>query len=62
MISKSSSINYNYHGFKALHDRLNNGHPLKGLIHSKFMSVKAGIKGEEVVEGIFNKYTFPFNY
>lgn len=62
MINKRSSINYNYHGLKALHERLNNGHPLKGFVHSKFMSVKAGIKGEEVVEGIFNKYTFPFNY
>ncbi|QEY22082.1 NERD domain-containing protein [Psychrobacillus sp. AK 1817] len=62
LINKSGSINYNYIGLQALYERLGNDHPMKALIHSKVMSVKAGINGEAIIEGIFNKYTFPFEY
>ncbi|MFF2754716.1 nuclease-related domain-containing protein [Psychrobacillus sp. NPDC058041] len=60
MIIKRSSANYV--GLHMLYHRLPNEHSMKTVINSKMLSTKAGIIGETVVEAIFEKYQFPFNY
>ena len=61
LIVKRRSINYNYIGLERLYQRLPENHHMKIHIHSKMLAAKAGIKGEEIVERIFEKYQFPFN-
>ena len=62
LIIKKRSVNYNYIGLQTLYNRLPNEHIMKSMIYSKMLSVKAGIIGETIVENIFKKYQFPFNY
>lgn len=62
MITKKRSIEYKYIGLKMLHQRLPNEHVMKSKINSKILSAKAGIIGESIVEELFHKYQYPFNY
>ncbi|MEK4487419.1 nuclease-related domain-containing protein [Psychrobacillus sp. FSL H8-0484] len=62
MIIKKRSIDYKYIGLEMLYQRLPDEHPMKKVINSKILSAKAGIIGEKIVEEVFNKYNFPFNY
>lgn len=62
LIIKKREIQYKYIGLQMLYQRLPNEHMMKTVIHSKMQSAKAGIIGESKVEGVFDKYQFPFNY
>lgn len=62
LIIKKRTIDYKYIGLEMLYQRLPDEHPMKKVINSKILSAKAGIIGETIVEEVFNKYKFPFNY
>ncbi|WP_391205569.1 nuclease-related domain-containing protein [Psychrobacillus sp. L4] len=62
MLIKGRSTDYKYIGLQMLYNRLPKEHAMKSVINSKMLSTKAGIIGETVVEAIFEKYQFPFNY
>ncbi|SDN70871.1 Nuclease-related domain-containing protein [Psychrobacillus sp. OK028] len=62
MIVKTRSEEYNYIGLQLLNRRLPEIHEMKELIRSKMHMALAGINGEVRVDGVFNKYSFPFEY
>lgn len=59
---KTRSNEYSYIGLQLLERRLPEMHGMKELIHSKMNMAKAGIHGEIRVDGMFRKYSFPFEY
>lgn len=62
MIVKTRSEEYNYIGLQLLDRRLAEIHEMKELIRSKMHMAIAGIHGEVRIDGVFNKYSFPFEY
>lgn len=62
MIVKTRSDEYNYIGLQLMDRRLRELHEMKELIRSKMHMALAGINGEVRVDGVFNKYSFPFEY
>lgn len=62
MIIKARSNEYKYVGLQMLYHRLPKEHTKKSLISSKMLAAKAGIVGESIVEELFEKYQYPFNY
>lgn len=59
---KTRSHEYSYAGLQVLEQRLPELHEMKELIHSKMLMAKAGIHGEVRMDGVFQKYSFPFEY
>lgn len=59
---KTRSHEYSYVGLQLLDRRLPDMHEMKELIHSKMLMAKAGIHGEVRMDGVFQKYSFPFEY
>ena len=51
-----------YIGLQLLNRRLPEIHEMKVLIQSKLHIAKAGIQGEMRMDGVFQKYSFPFDY
>lgn len=62
MIVKIRAHEYSYIALESLDRRLPKMHDMKELIYSKMHMAKAGIYGEERMDGIFQKYSFPFEY
>lgn len=62
MIIKKRSNEYKYMGLELLYNRLPEEHAMKTVINTNLLSAKAGNIGERIVEDIFGKYQFPFNY
>ncbi|MET0960036.1 MAG: hypothetical protein ABWX58_06890 [Psychrobacillus psychrotolerans] len=62
MIVKTRPEDYSYIGLQLLNRRLHESHEMKEFIHSKMHITLAGIHGEVRVDGVFSKYSFPFEY
>lgn len=62
MIVKTRAHEYSLIALESLDKRLPKMHDMKELIHSKMQMAKAGIYGEERMDGVFQKYSFPFQY
>lgn len=62
LIVKTRTEEYSYIGLQLLNRRLHESHEMKELIHSKMHMALAGIHGEVRVDGVFSKYSFPFEY